>query len=112
MSSPSLWWDHEHIFNLARTRAQSANRLDTAAVIGIGSLETVSGCRAEGANLPEGHPAKPPTTHLDMVDDANRFSSQLGEFWDLDLTFLEIAGEFHATVPPVVLSRALRHFYA
>ena len=111
LSSPSLWWDNEYVFELERSQALTGQSLDTSAVIGIGSLETDAGRRAEGVNLPQGHPAKPPSGHLDMVDDARRFSSQVSGRDGLDLHHVEAAEEFHATVPPVVLNQALRYFY-
>ncbi len=112
LSSPSLWWDREHIFELHEELAAAGKHLTAPVFLGIGSLETDAGRREEGANLPEGHPAKPPAFYLDMVDDARRFVSQLrAADPDLDLRHVEIADEFHATVPAAVLNRALRHFY-
>lgn len=109
LSSPSLWWDNRFIFSLETSRT---DQLNTSAVIGIGSLETDEGRRAEAANLSRGHPAKPPETPLDMVDDAYNFATQVEQREGLDLRYFEIADEYHATVPPVVLNRALRLFFA
>ena len=49
-----------------------------------------------------------------MVDDMRRFAAQLAAASDptLQITSVEIADEFHATVPGVELSRALRTFYS
>ncbi len=112
LSSPSLWWDHRVVFDVEAERAATHGDLRAAAFFGIGSLETDAGRRAEAVNLPSGHPFKPPTTHLDMVADLRRFVSQLASrgYPSLDLTSVELPDEFHATVPGVVLSRALRHF--
>lgn len=113
VSSPSLWWDGETIFDLERRRADE-DRLHSEVYFGIGSLETDSGRRSEAANLPIGHPAKPPSAHLDMVDDMRRFIAQLVAREDptLRIRSVEIADQFHATVPGIVLSRALRTFHS
>ena len=112
VSSPSLWWDDEVIFDIERERS---DRTDLAAEVffGIGSLETDLGRRLEATNLPTGHPAKPPPTHLDMVDDLRRFITRLAarNHPGLRISSVEVVDEFHATVPGVVLSRALRTFY-
>ncbi len=111
LSSPSLWWDNEAIFDLERASADTDLRSEV--FFGIGSLETDAGRRLEGRNLPDDHPAKPPPTRLDMVDDMRRFVAQLSSRTDvgLELSSIEIDDEFHSTVPGIVLSRALRHFY-
>jgi predicted alpha/beta superfamily hydrolase len=111
ISSPSLWWDGGTIFDLERSRPDD-HRLRSQVYFGIGLLETDAGRRSEAENLPEGHPAKPPAAHLDMVDDMRRFIAQLRSRNDqtLRIAGIEVADEFHATVPGIVLSRALRHF--
>ena len=111
LSSPSLWWDDEMIFDLERERADAT--LHAEVFFGIGTLETDAGRRQEAANLPDGHPAKPPSAHLDMVDDMRRFIAQLASRNDVTLNVgsVEVIDEFHATVPGIVLNRALRHFY-
>lgn len=112
LSSPSLWWDDHIIFGLEAERAATGEDLPATVLFGIGALETDAGRRAEAANLPAGHPFKPPPAHLDMVDDMRRFVSQLASrgYPSLELGSVEIPDEFHATVPGIVLSRALRHF--
>ncbi|MEM8619700.1 MAG: alpha/beta hydrolase-fold protein [Actinomycetota bacterium] len=112
VSSPSLWWDNEVIFDIEGDSVER-DGLRSQVYFGIGSLETDSGRRIEGRNLPLGHPAKPPAAHLDMVADMHRFVHQLTSRDDptLALVSAEISDEFHATVPGAVLSRALRVFY-
>ncbi len=111
LSSPSLWWDNEMIFNLEARAATGL--LEADVFFGIGSLETDPGRRLESANLPEGHPAKPPPANLDMVADMRRFVAQLAAKHEgsLNIGSVEVDGEFHATAAGVVLTRALRHFY-
>lgn len=112
-SSPSLWWDGEVIFDLERVHARQSDRLAGDIFFGIGSLETDEGRRAEATHLPEGHPAKPPAARLDMVADLRRFVAQIDErgYGGLSMRSVEIPDEFHATVPAVVLSRALRYLH-
>ncbi|MEP1123589.1 MAG: hypothetical protein ABJH68_06845 [Ilumatobacter sp.] len=101
------------IFDIERERADT-DRLRSEVFFGIGSLETDAGRRREALNLADGHPAKPPPVHLDMVDDIRRFAAQLAARSDptLQISRVEIVDEFHATVPGVVLNRALRSFYS
>ncbi len=114
LSSPSLWWDREMMFRIEQERSTTEVDLHASVFFGIGSLETDEGRRAEAANLAPGHPFKPPPGHLDMVDDVRRFTSRLASrrYPMLDLHTAEIADEFHATVPGITLSRALRHFWS
>lgn len=97
------------VFELARS--ESSGQFAPEVFFGIGTLETDAGRRLEAAKLPSGHPAKPPSVHLDMVDDMRRFVTELRAS-DRDVSSVEIPDEFHATVPGVILNRALRHFYA
>lgn len=112
LSSPSLWWDNEMIFNL-QTRATTSS-LEVEVFLGIGALETDAGRRLESTNLPDGHPGKPPPAYLDMVADMRRFVTALRERHgdSIDVASIEVDSEFHATVAGIVLNRALRHFYA
>ena len=64
--------------HIERARADKG-RLHSEVYFGIGLLETDAGRRSEAANLPNGHPAKPPSAHLDMVSDMRRFISQRTE---------------------------------
>lgn len=114
LSSPSLWWDGGQVFGIEETRARSIADLRTSAFFGIGQHETDAGRRAEAINLPAGHPFRPPAAHLDMVDDLRRFVAQLSDrrYPSLEIVTAEIDDEYHATVPGIVLSRALRHTWA
>lgn len=111
LSSPSLWWDRHRILDEVTTAAGLAE-IEASVFAGIGALETDEGRRLEAADLPDGHPAKPPEARLDMVDDLRRFVEALAarDLTGLDLWSEVFPDEFHATVPGVVLSRALRAF--
>lgn len=112
LSSPSLWWNDDVIFDIERDRADDGD-LCSEVFFGIGSLENDAGRRLEAVSLPVGHPTKPPSAHLDMVEDMRRFAAQLASRNDsmLQIDCVEIPDEFHATVPGIVLSRALRAFH-
>jgi predicted alpha/beta superfamily hydrolase len=112
ISSPSLWWDHREIFRREEQYAATHDDLDARAYLAIGGLETDAGRRLEAAALPDGHHAKPPATHLDMVDDLIRFTDALAArgYPSLDLHREIIPNEFHNTVAGVVLTRGLRQF--
>jgi predicted alpha/beta superfamily hydrolase len=112
LSSPSLWWD-AYVTDADEARwAATHDDLAAQTYFGVGAGETDEGRRIEATNLPAGHPFKPPETYLDMVDDLQRFTSTLGQrgYAHLALTAEVFPDEFHATVPPVVLSRGLRRF--
>jgi predicted alpha/beta superfamily hydrolase len=112
ISSPSLWWDHREIFRREEQYAATHSDLAASAYLAIGGLETDAGRRLEAAGLPAGHHAKPPATHLDMVDDLVRFTGALAGrgYPGLDLHREIIPGEFHNTVAGVALTRGLRRF--
>jgi hypothetical protein len=114
LASPSLWWDRGSIFRDEEAFSKVNDDLRASVFFGIGSLETDEGRRAEAVNLPSGHPFKPPAARLDMVDDMRRFVAQLTRrsYPSLELRTVAISDEYHATVPGVVLSRALRHFWS
>ena len=104
ISSPSLWWDGHELLSAA------IPQIAGEAFLGIGGDETDEGRRREAAALADGHPFKPPPQHLDMVDDLRRFADRLmaGAGPDLRLETAVFEDEFHATVPPIVLTRGLR----
>ncbi len=113
ISSPSLWWDDGHLFERLRADDPSDGVTDhrTSAFFGIGGLETDEGRRLEARNLPDGHRAKPPARHLDMVADLRRFVELLATHRSrVEATTVVVDDEFHATVPGPVLTHALRHF--
>jgi uncharacterized protein len=113
ISSPSLWWDHHAVFEHEAQRAAVHDDLAARVYLGIGALETDEGRRLETANLPPDHPDRAARTYLDMVADVARFASALGtrRYPSLELTCRVFHDEFHSTVPAVVLTHGLRHFF-
>lgn len=113
VSSPSLWWDDYVMGRVEQQRSESHDDLAAQVFFGVGGLETDEGRRDEGRKLVDGHPAKPGSRHLDMVEDLEQFVATIrGRGYEsLDLELLVLPDEYHVTVAPFVLSRALRHFY-
>jgi len=113
ISSPSLWWDERLLFQQEAIRAERLGDLATTAFFGIGGLETNDGRRLESINLADDHPAKAASDYLDMVEDMRLFLEQLRsrDYPSLAIESVVIVDEFHATVPGIVLNRALRHFW-
>lgn len=114
LSSPSLYWDGYAVFDREAEWSASPPDHKLQAFFGIGGLETDEGRRLEGRDLPDGHPRKPPATHLDMVDDLLRFTEQLRarRLHRLDVTVEVYPDEYHATVPALVLAHGLRRFFS
>jgi predicted alpha/beta superfamily hydrolase len=113
ISSPSLWWNRRVLFEREQQYAAGHSDLAAHVFMAIGSDETDEGRRREGINLPTDHPNKPPAVYLDMVDDMVRFAVALRsrDYPSLDLTTAVYPDEFHVTVPAVVLTRGVRHFF-
>lgn len=114
LSSPSLYWDSRVLFDQEEARAETGTDLAAHAFFGIGELENDDGRRRETRNLPDGHWHKAARTRLDMVEDLRRFVDRLDsrDYPGLDLQFVVVPDEYHATVPAAVLTRGLRHFFA
>jgi hypothetical protein len=114
LSSPSLFWDRYALFDREAEWSAAPPDRDLQAFFGIGGLETDEGRRLEGRDLPDGHPRKPPGTHLDMVDDLLRFTERLRarRLPGLDVAVEVYPDEYHATVPAVVLAHGLRRFFS
>jgi predicted alpha/beta superfamily hydrolase len=112
LSSPSLWWDDRLVLRLEHAWAEAHDDLGASVYLGIGSDETGAGRRIEASALPDGHRFKPPPAHLDMVDDLARFVAALDGrgYPSLSMEHAVFPDEFHATVPALVLTHALRSF--
>jgi hypothetical protein len=109
-----LWWDRYTVFDREAKWSANPPDRDLHAFFAIGGLETDEGRRLEGRDLPEGHPRKPPATHLDMVDDLLRFTEQLQgrRLPRIDVAVEVYRDEYHATVPALVLAHGLRRFFS
>ena len=107
LSSPSLWWDRHALLQA------DIGELTGEAFLCIGGDETDRGRRREAAALPDDHPFKPPMQHLDMVSDLRAFADRLQAHAGpgLRVHTAVFTGEYHATVPPVALTRGLRWFH-
>jgi predicted alpha/beta superfamily hydrolase len=114
LSSPSLFWDSYVVFDRESEWSAGPPDHELQAFFGIGGLETDEGRRLEGRDLPDGHPRKPPATHLDMVDDLLRFTDQLRarRLPRVAIAVEVYPDEYHATVPALVLAHGLRRFFS
>jgi len=115
IGSPSYWWDDKAIF---QPEAWSPLPDDLAArvAITVGEHEHPDGRRRYLANLPEARRSQaiaqddgmaPP----DMVGDARRMYRLLLDHASLHVNFEVIPNEYHQTVIPTHLSRAVRLLY-
>lgn len=113
ISSPSLWWNRNIMFQVEESRALTNTDLKASAFFGIGGLETDPGRRLEAVNLPDSNPAKPPEFFLDMVEELDRFVAVLRSraYPSLRMHHTTIPGEFHATVSGISLNRGLRFLF-
>jgi predicted alpha/beta superfamily hydrolase len=113
IASPSLWWHHGAIFTLEESYAQAHHDLAATVYFGIGADETHEGRLREAQNMPPDQRAKTGARYIDMVDDMARMARQLQQrrYPGLNLRSETFPGEFHITVPPLVLSRGLRYAF-
>jgi predicted alpha/beta superfamily hydrolase len=113
IGSPSLWWNKRDVFELEAAYAAAHDDLDARVFFGIGEWETQDGRVRESVNLPDGHRAKATAWYLDMVDDLRRLVESIASRGHRNLTMHSeiFSDEFHVTVAPLVLSRALRWLF-
>ena len=113
IASPSLWWHHRAIFALEERYAQAHDDLAATVYFGIGAGETHEGRLREAQNMPPEQRAKTGARYIDTVGDMARMAGQLQRrrYPGLNLRSEIFPGEFHITVPPLVLSRGLRYAF-
>jgi predicted alpha/beta superfamily hydrolase len=119
LGSPSMWWDHGALFEVARSGPPETNGRPAVVYIGVGADETHEGRQREDVNLPAEDRAKGRSRRIDMVADAARLAEMLRHPASAagptrpgtDVDFEVFAGEFHVTVPFLVLSRGLRRVF-
>lgn len=110
IGSPSLWWDHECMFEYEARPAGHASDDPVAVYFGVGAHETHEGRQREAVNMPAEERAKTGTRHIDMVADTNRMAARLrGLAWPNTRVDIDVfPDEYHITVPFLTLSRGLR----
>lgn len=113
IGSPSLWWDKDAIFALEERYAQEHDDLAATVYFGIGADETHEGRLRESQHMPPDERAKTGARYIDMVADMARMVGRLQRrrYPALNLRSETFPGEFHITVPPLVLSRGLRSIF-
>lgn len=106
--SPSIWWDREGLLDAARRlrsqRTSASPRLKV--MISVGEYEQ---------KLAPWQVGKPPVHSVEerradrrMIDHAREMAGALAEVPNLDLTFLELPGQDHASVVPPSIGEAVR----
>ncbi|MCW2602865.1 MAG: hypothetical protein JWN61_1000 [Pseudonocardiales bacterium] len=113
IASPSYWWGHGAIAGIERATAAERSDLPASVYLGIGEHETHEGRQREASRLPPTEAALAAVRHIDMVGDLQEFARTLRGRGYPGLVLHEqvLAGEFHITVGPLALSRALRTLY-
>jgi predicted alpha/beta superfamily hydrolase len=118
IGSPSYWWDDKTIFLVEASGALSRGVLPARVAITVGEYEQPDGRRRYIASLPEARRVEETANdkvhpHPDMVGDAERMYHALRDrrCEGLRLSFEVIPGEYHQTVIPAHLSRAIRLLY-
>jgi predicted alpha/beta superfamily hydrolase len=113
IASPSYWWGHGDIAAIERQCAAGRADLAAAAYFGIGEHETHEGRQVEASRRPRDEAALAGDRHIDMVADMHGLVATLRGRGYPGLVLHEqvLPGEFHITVGPLALSRALRTLY-
>ena len=113
IGSPSLWWDDGLVSRHEDAYAATHDDLPVAAFFGIGSDETFEGRIRESARMAPDGQKRVTALPLDMVDDLQRLVNRLEHrnYPGLQAHCVVLPDEFHVTVPPLILSRGLRHLF-
>jgi uncharacterized protein len=113
IGSPSLWWDHDAIFEHEAAYADAHRDLPARAFFAVGAHEDHDGRQREASRLPEDERAKAGLRYIDMVADTDRMVTALRgrSYPSLELDEVVLPGEFHITVPLLNLSRSLRYLF-
>ena len=113
IASPSLWWDNNLMTSIEQHYAEAHTDLSAKVFFGIGADETYEGRVREAANYPDALRAHATAWPFDMVADMTDLVDRLTarRYPGLDLKTAVFDDEFHVTVGPLALSRALRWLY-
>jgi hypothetical protein len=113
IGSPSLWWDHDAVFEHEAAYAEAHPDLPAKAFFAVGAHEDHDGRQREASRLPEDERAKAGLRYIDMVADTDRMVTALRSrhYPSLELDQVVLPGEFHVTVPLLNLSRSLRYLF-
>lgn len=115
IGSPSYWWNDRAIFEVAATSVLDDDPTARVAIT-VGEYEQPEGRARYVAGLSEPRRSAAMAEdedfpHPDMVGDAERMYALLREHASLHLSFEVIPAEYHQTVIPAHLSRAVRSLY-
>ena len=114
IGSPSLWWDADMMFDVEARYAATHDDLPAHAYFAVGAFEDHDGRQREASRLSPEERAGAALRYIDMVADTERMVAALRSrnYPSLEIESVVLADEFHITVPPLNLSRALRHLFA
>lgn len=115
IGSPSYWWNDMAIFEVEAASVRDGDPTARVAIT-VGEYEQPEGRARYVAGLSEPRRSAAMAEdeeflHPDMVRDAERMYSLLRGHPSLGVSFEVIAGEYHQTVIPAHLSRAVRSLY-
>jgi predicted alpha/beta superfamily hydrolase len=113
ISSPSLWWHFQMMFEREQAYAAAHDDLDARVFFAIGAFEDEAGRHREAERLSAELQALARARPIDMVADMARMVECLRGrgYPSLELESIVLPGEFHITVWPVCLSRSLRYLF-
>jgi len=118
IGSPSYWWDDCAIFDTEAEYAKRHDDLQGKVFLSVGGYENPEGARHYQRQLPpekrveaEAEEERNPTS--DMVAATTEMATRLEQrrYPGLELQCQVFPGEYHHTVPPLNLSRALRYLF-
>jgi predicted alpha/beta superfamily hydrolase len=113
IGSPSLWWHGKASLALEHSAAAARADLPAQVFLGVGALETHAGRQLEASRLSAPERAITASWPIDMVADTHQLARQLEsrKYPGLSLRTCVFDDEFHISVWPLVLSRALRSMF-
>jgi predicted alpha/beta superfamily hydrolase len=113
IGSPSLWWHDDMMFGYESRYAEAHSDLGAKAFFSAGAFEDHNGRQREVERLPPREREKASLRYLDMVADTERMVASLRRhnYPHLRIASAVVPDEFHTTMPPIALSRALRFLY-
>jgi len=113
ISSPSLWWHFDAMFDMEAAYAGAHDDLPARVFFAIGAFEDEAGRHREVERLSAEIQALARARPIDMVADTLRMVERLDSrgYPSLELESIVFPEEFHITVWPLSLSRALRHLF-
>jgi len=113
IGSPSLWWDHDVMFEHEAAYARAHDDLAAKVFFTVGAFEDHDGRQREAVRLPAEEHEQADLRYIDMVADTQRMVDTLRSRRYPSLTLADVVhpDEFHVTVAHLNLSRSLRYLF-